>query len=89
MPPDVLGGFASFQSGPAGSFHVDYKRSALGRPEDGRRGKARGLIGEEEAASLTDVPNIRQNGSVMPSPGQARLRKMVLDSVASPHSRRN
>ena len=42
---------------------LDGQRPALGRPQDGRRGPQNGMIGAEDAANLTEVPNIPQKGT--------------------------
>jgi integrase len=45
------------------SVAIHYKRSALGGAQDGRRGQARRYDRAEEAASLTDIPNVSQKGT--------------------------
>ena len=37
---------------------LDYKRLSLGLPQDGGRGPALRDVGQEEAASLTDIPTL-------------------------------
>jgi hypothetical protein len=60
----TLSGCSCWNGGrPEPLFPFDYKRRALGRAEDGRRGPARRHARAGGGPSLTGIPNIRQKGT--------------------------